>query len=302
LTPHASYIGRFAPSPSGPLHLGSLIAALASWLDARSQAGIWCLRMEDLDRPRVTQAHADDILRTLERFGLCWDGTILYQSTRAPAYAEALDTLIQQQRIYACTCTRRELADSQAGIDGPLYPGHCRGNPPELSAKHALRLKAEAREYRILDRIHGEYSQVLASDIGDFILRRSDGLYAYQLAVVVDDASQGITHVVRGADLLSSSPRQVYLQQLLGYPTPTYAHVPLLVDAAGAKLSKRETADPVSLHLPETALLLCLKWLGQAPPAELSAGGRDEILAWATAHWDISRIPRVQKITAPSMA
>lgn len=302
MKPQPAYIGRFAPSPSGPLHLGSFVTALASWLDARSQAGTWRLRMEDLDRPRVTQTHADDILWTLERFGLCWDGDILYQRTRDPAYAEALDRLTRQQQVYACTCTRRELADSQAGIDGPLYPGHCRGNPPYLPTKHALRLKVGAQACHIIDRIHGEYSQVLTREIGDFILRRSDGLYAYQLAVVVDDASQGVTHVVRGADLLSSSPRQVYLQQLLGYPTPTYAHIPLLLNPAGAKLSKREAADPVSQHRPETTLLLCLRLLGQAPPEDLLATDRDEILSWATAHWDVSRVPRVKQFPVSSMA
>ncbi len=258
--------------------------------------------MEDLDRPRVSQAHADDILRTLEHFGLFWDGEILYQSTRDSAYAAAIEVLTQQGLLYACTCTRRELADSESGIDGPIYPGTCRGNPACLTTKHALRLKVNDGQFSIADRIQGDYRQVLSRDIGDFILRRSDGLYAYQLAVVVDDSSQGITHVVRGADLLSSTPRQVFLQDLLGYSTPDYAHVPLLVNAVGAKLSKRESADPVAGSRQVDALVLCLRLLGQSPPDVLADGKRDEVLDWATRHWDISKVPRVDQIPVPSMA
>jgi glutamyl-Q tRNA(Asp) synthetase len=296
------YRGRFAPSPTGPLHLGSLLAALASWLQARSQNGQWLLRMEDLDRPRARQAHADDILRTLERFGLDWDGPVLYQSTRDDAYAAAIARLAAQGLLYPCTCTRRELAECRPGIDGPVYPGTCRDAPPLHAQKHALRIRVDTREWHFTDRVQGECRQVLARQVGDFILRRADGLYAYQLAVVVDDAEQGITEVVRGADLLSSTPRQLYLQQLLGYPSPDYAHVPVLLDTAGRKLSKQNHADPVTAQRPQTALLLCLQLLGQQPPADLVACGRDVLLDWARAHWRLDRVPRTLRLSAPAMA
>lgn len=298
----ATYRGRFAPSPSGPLHLGSLMTALASWLDARSQGGTWLLRMEDLDRPRVNQAHADDILRTLERFGLLWDGPVLYQGTRDAAYDRAIEHLRQKNLLYACTCTRRELADSRPGIDGPIYPGTCRDTPPLRPQKHALRLRVDAREWNFVDRIQGVQKQRLEQQVGDFILRRSDGLFAYQLAVVVDDAEQAITDVVRGADLLGSTPRQLYLQQLLAYPMPRYAHLPILTTAAGNKLSKQNHADPITRDQPEAALLACLTLLGQAPPLGLAASGREAILDWATRHWAISRVPRTERQVAPAVA
>jgi glutamyl-Q tRNA(Asp) synthetase len=298
----SAYRGRFAPSPSGPLHLGSLLAALASWLEARQQGGEWLLRMEDLDRPRVSQAHADDILRTLERHGLHWDGPVLYQSHRDEAYAAAADKLARQGLLFACTCTRRELADSLPGIDGPLYPGTCRDTPPLRPQKHALRLMVDQRPWCFTDRIQDVYRQDLARDVGDFILRRSDGLYAYQLAVVVDDAEQGVTEVLRGADLLSSTPRQMYLQQLLGYASPSYAHVPVLVNAAGDKLSKQNHADPVSRLAPEAALAVCLVLLGQEPPDDLADAGLEALLAWAKRHWNLAKVPRRPRLAVPPVA
>ncbi len=298
----AQYRGRFAPSPTGPLHLGSLVAALGSWLDARSQHGQWLVRMEDLDRPRVSQEHADDILRTLERFGLDWDGPVLYQGQRDDSYQTALEQLLSRDMLFSCTCTRRELADSTPGIDGPVYPGTCRGSPALRPQKHALRVKVDTREWSFTDRVQGEHRQVLSRDVGDFILRRSDGLFAYQLAVVVDDAEQGITDVVRGADLLSSTPRQIYLQQLLGYPTPRYAHLPVLTSDAGDKLSKQNHADPITAFQPEMALATCLQLLGHDPPAGLPENGKTALLAWAVEHWQIARIPRVQRQVVPSMA
>ncbi|HXG27290.1 MAG TPA: tRNA glutamyl-Q(34) synthetase GluQRS [Nevskiales bacterium] len=298
----AAYRGRFAPSPTGPLHLGSLLAALASWLQARRSGGAWLLRMEDLDRPRARQAYADDILRTLERFGLHWDGPVLYQSTRDDGYAAAIACLAAQGLLYPCTCTRRELAECRPGIDGPVYPGTCRDAPPLRAQRHALRIRVDAHEWRFTDRLQGECRQVLAREVGDFILRRADGLYAYQLAVVVDDAEQGITEIVRGADLLSSTPRQLYLQHRLGYPTPAYAHVPVLADAAGRKLSKQNRADPVAGRRPEMALQLCLELLGQQPPRDLADAGRDALLCWARAHWDLARVPRRLQLATPPMA
>jgi glutamyl-Q tRNA(Asp) synthetase len=279
-----------------------MIAAFASWLQARSQSGVWLLRMEDLDRPRVKQTHADDILRTLEQHGLHWDGPVLYQSTRDEVYAEAVNSLAQRGLLYACTCTRRELTDSLPGADGPVYPGTCRSSPLLRPQKHALRLKVNDHVWCFADRIQGEIRQVLARDVGDFILRRSDGLYAYQLAVVVDDAEQGVTEVLRGADLLSSTPRQIYLQQLLGFSTPDYAHVPLLTNAAGEKLSKQNLADPVARQRPVITLMHCLHLLGQQPPSELADTDTRTLLDWAQHHWNLSRIPRQTRMTLAAMA
>jgi glutamyl-Q tRNA(Asp) synthetase len=239
------YAGRFAPSPSGPLHFGSLVAALASWLDARAARGRWLLRIEDLDTPRTQPGAADDILRTLERLGLHWDGEVVYQSRRTGLYRDALERLRDQ--TYWCGCSRREIADSSLGLaaDGAqIYPGTCRAGAAPGKTPRALRLKV-AGAVEFLDRVQGRQAQLLERDVGDFVLERADGQFAYQLAVVVDDAAQGITDVVRGADLLDSTPRQVYLQQLLGYPTPRYLHVPAAVNAAGEKLSKQTGACAV---------------------------------------------------------
>ena len=236
------YTGRFAPSPTGPLHIGSLVAALASWLDARAAGGRWLVRIEDLDTPRCVPGAADDILRSLERLGLSWDGEVVYQSRRLPFYEEAL----QKLPTYWCSCTRREIADSSLGlaVDGaPIYPGTCRTGA--AGARRALRVRAAADEICFDDRVQGRQCQVLERDIGDFVLYRADGLFAYQLAVVVDDAGQGVTDVVRGADLLDSTPRQIYLQRLLGAPTPRYLHVPVAVNSAGEKLSKQTGARAI---------------------------------------------------------
>lgn len=290
----AAYRGRFAPSPTGPLHLGSLTVALASWLQARSQRGEWYLRIEDLDRKRGRAGYADDLLRTLDRFGLYWDGPVLYQSQRDDAYHAALSRL-EQELLYPCSCTRRELLESQPGVDGPVYPGTCRQTPPLPATPQALRLKVNGVKIQFCDRIQGECRQELARDVGDFVLRRSDGFYAYQLAVVVDDADQGVTEVLRGADLLNSTPRQIYLQALLGLNTPGYAHVPLLVDAAGDKLSKQKQSDPVATTSPESALRRCLELLGHAPSPDI---GASDLLDWATAQWSLTKIPRVCTLAA----
>jgi glutamyl-Q tRNA(Asp) synthetase len=239
------YAGRFAPSPSGPLHFGSLVAALASWLDARAARGRWLVRIEDLDAPRTQPGAADEILRTLERLGLHWDGEVLYQSRRIGLYRNALERLRDQ--TYWCSCSRREIADSSLGLaaDGAqIYPGTCRGGVAPGKTPRALRVRA-AGALEFVDRVQGRQAQTLERDVGDFVLERADGQFAYQLAVVVDDAAQGITDVVRGADLLDSTPRQIYLQQVLGYPTPRYLHVPAAVNAAGEKLSKQTGASPV---------------------------------------------------------
>ena len=278
------YAGRFAPSPTGPLHFGSLVAALASWLDARAARGSWLVRIEDLDAPRQQQGAADLILRTLERFGLNWDAPVLYQSLRLRNYGAALEKL--RLHTYWCGCTRREIADSSLAIaaDGArIYPGTCRAGLPSGKAARALRVKTGSEPVSFTDRVQGAQAQILEQDIGDFVVCRADGQFAYQLAVVVDDADQGITDVVRGADLLDSTARQIHLQRLLGYPTPRYLHVPAAVNAAGEKLSKQTGAQPIDAAHREQAICKALRFLGQAPTADLEE---------AIANWDANRIPR----------
>jgi glutamyl-Q tRNA(Asp) synthetase len=308
------YRGRFAPSPTGPLHFGSLAAALASYLDAKHHRGVWLLRMEDLDAPRTVPGAASDILHMLESLGLHWDEEIVYQSHRMDAYEAALHTLRDIGAAYPCACTRKEIADSALhGIDGQIYPGTCRNGIPagregrawrvrtedpipasvaaegprgsgRVESKSPLPLKArEAVEFD--DALQGRVAQHLEQEIGDFVVRRADGLFAYQLAVVVDDAFQNITHVVRGADLLASTPRQIHLQRLLGLPTPRYMHVPIAVNAAGEKLSKQTRAAPVAYNGPAAALCAALDFLKQYPPAELGREGKGDILQWAVANW-----------------
>ena len=265
--------GRFAPSPTGPLHFGSLVAALASWLDARAANGRWLVRMEDLDRPRVQPGAAEEILRALERLGLEWDGEVEYQSRRAALYQAALERI--RARTYWCCCTRREIADSSLGLasDGAaIYPGTCRRGPPPGKPPRALRLRVDASTIGFVDRVQGRREQVLSRDVGDFVLYRADGQFAYQLAVVVDDAAQGVTDVVRGADLIDSTARQIFLQRLLGLPTPRYLHVPVVVNAAGEKLSKQTGAEPLDLSRPEQELRRALAFLGQ--PGDLAQARR----------------------------
>jgi glutamyl-Q tRNA(Asp) synthetase len=274
-----TYVGRFAPSPTGPLHFGSLVAALASWLDARRHRGRWLVRMEDLDPPREVPGAADAILRTLERFGLTWDGPVLYQSTRHDAYREALERLRTQGLAYDCGCTRREVAEAgAAGLDGPVYPGTCRDGLAPGRTPRAVRLRTGSGEIRFTDRLQGEIRQDVARAVGDFVILRADGHFAYQLAVVVDDALQDITHVVRGADLLDSTPRQILLQGLLGLPTPEYLHHPLVLTPEGEKLSKQTHAPPVDDGNPVPALMAALAFLGEPTPQPADVHTPEEIL------------------------
>ncbi len=287
------HVGRFAPSPTGPLHFGSLVAALASWLDARAAGGRWLLRMEDLDRPRCEPGAADTILRQLEACGLFWDGAVLVQSQRDDAYAAALDALQSRGAVYPCACTRSQLAQASRNHEGEIiYPGTCRRGLHAGATARAWRLRVPDASLRFHDRIHGELQQNLAQDVGDFIVRRADGLFAYQLAVVVDDAFQGVSHVVRGADLLWNTPRQIHLQSLLGLPMPAYAHVPLVTNAAGQKLSKQTLAPALPIAGPGADLTQALAVLGHAPPRELAGAGPAELLAWARTHWRIENVPR----------
>jgi glutamyl-Q tRNA(Asp) synthetase len=261
--------GRFAPSPSGPMHFGSLVAALASWLDARATASRWLVRIEDLDQPRVQHGAADQILRTLDRLGLYWDGEVTFQSHRIALYERALARL---RDTFLCGCSRREIADSAVSLaaDGAqVYPGTCRAGMPAGKTARALRVRVEGT-VSFDDRVQGSVTQDLEREVGDFVLRRADGQFAYQLAVVVDDADQGVTDVVRGADLLESTPRQIYLQRLLGFPIPRYLHVPVALDAQGAKLSKQTDARRIDWD----DLQRALRFLGQPPSETLDEAAR----------------------------
>ncbi len=278
------YVGRFAPSPTGPLHFGSLVAALASWLDARAARGQWLLRIEDLDAPRTQPGAADLILRALEGLGLVWDGPVVYQSLRAARYEAALQDI--RRHTYWCGCTRREIADSAIGLasDGAqIYPGTCRDGIPDGKVARALRVRTTQQWISFEDGVQGPQRQNLEREVGDFVLYRADEQFAYQLAVVVDDAEQRVTDVVRGADLLDSTARQIHLQRLLHYATPRYLHVPVVVNAAGDKLSKQTGAEPVDAARREQSIGRALAFLGQRPAADL-----DE----AVANWDPARIPR----------
>jgi glutamyl-Q tRNA(Asp) synthetase len=286
------YVGRFAPSPTGPLHFGSLLAAAGSFLRARSLGGRWLVRIEDIDPPREVPGASDAILRTLEAFGLEWDGEVIYQSARSEAYRAALDQLDHVGALYACTCSRKE-------IGGPVYPGSCRDRRP-TAEPHALRVVAPSRPITFIDLLQGEVTQDLAQEVGDFVVRRADGLFAYQLAVVVDDAAQGITEVVRGCDLLDSTPRQIYLQELLGVPTPAYLHLPVIVDATGQKLSKQSYAAPVDAARPLPAIVAALRVLGLAPPTDLLEGSAEEAWRWALGRWEPARLPRTRSVPLPA--
>ena len=281
-----TYIGRYAPSPTGPLHFGSLVAAVGSYLDARTRGGRWLLRMEDLDPPREIPGAADGILKTLEAFGFEWDGAVLYQSQRQATYAEAAAALLEAGAAFPCACSRKEIADSGVhGLEGPIYPGTCRHGLLVGREARALRLKAPDRAITFEDGLQGSVSQNLARDIGDFIIRRADGVHAYQLAVVVDDAFQGVNQVVRGADLLLSTPRQLWLQELLDLAHPSYLHLPVAVNPAGEKLSKQTHARPVSDTEPGPGLWAALVYLRQRPPEALRNASIEEIWAWAIPHW-----------------
>lgn len=282
--PDSPYIGRFAPSPSGPLHFGSLVAALGSCLQARANDGQWHLRMEDLDTPRCMSGMADDILHTLERFGFEWDGAVVYQSQRLPAYRAALDQLQAAGLVYGCACTRREIADSSLhGIEGVVYPGTCRhGLPPGRTAR-AQRLRTDNTPICFDDALQGRVCQQLQTDVGDFVVLRADGMFAYQLAVVVDDAQLGVSEVVRGADLLASTPRQIYLQNLLGLPNPAYLHLPVVLNATGQKLSKQTNAPALNPHRPLPELRRAMDFLGH--PLAHDVDTVDGFWKWARSAW-----------------
>jgi glutamyl-Q tRNA(Asp) synthetase len=281
----SKYRGRFAPSPTGDLHFGSLVAAVASYLAARQAGGAWLVRIEDLDRPREIPGSAKSIVDTLNAFGFEWTGSIVRQSDRIEAYEAALDTLRASGQVYPCSCSRKDIA--AAGVDGEeaRYPGWCRTAPLQSDAPCAIRFRVDRGVVSFFDEIQGSNVIDVAAETGDFVLKRRDGLFAYQLAVVVDDAEQGVTHVVRGADLLSSTPRQLLLQQSLGLPSPAYAHVPLATDHLGVKLSKSTGAGAVDTTKPTEELWRTLLFLRQKPPLELLSSPLRILWEWAVHHW-----------------
>ena len=279
------YRGRFAPSPTGYLHFGSLVTALGSFLQAKSNRGEWLVRMEDLDLTRNQAGAADDILFTLEACGLQWDGAVLYQTTRNEIYFEILNLL--KDHTFLCACSRKELQYNQG-----LYDGKCRHGIPFGKTPRTVRLKVPDQTISFQDLIQGSFQQNLVKEVGDFVLKRADGCYAYQLAVVIDDAMQHITEIVRGCDLLDSTPRQLYLQSLLNYPKPKYAHLPIITNALGQKLSKQTLAQPIDKKKPLPALFEALQYLGHPPPLELLNENVEILLQWAISNWQLSNIPR----------
>ncbi len=284
--PDQLYRGRFAPSPTGPLHFGSLVTALGSYLDAKANNGVWLVRMEDLDTPRCSVVAANDILSTLDIYGLHSDESVIYQSQRTSAYEEAWHVLQLNRAVYPCSCTRKEIADSALlGIDGLVYPGTCRDGIPAGRDARAWRVRTHQDAISFTDAIQGYISHDLEHEVGDFVVKRADGYFAYQLAVVVDDAYQHINHIVRGADLLLSTPRQIHLQRLSGLTTPSYMHLPVVTNSQGEKLSKQTLATAISKNNVSATLCEALVFLRQQPPVELRTHSVNEILAWAVAHW-----------------
>jgi glutamyl-Q tRNA(Asp) synthetase len=293
-----SVIGRFAPSPTGPLHFGSLVTAVGSYCLARKEGGRWRVRIEDLDTPRVVAGAGEEILRTLEGLGLEWDGEVVYQSRRADSYLSALEHLRRKGLVFDCSCSRREILASapHPGEEGPVYPGTCRQGLPAGRRPRALRIRVPDKVIGFTDGIFGPVAECLAGTVGDFVLRRADGLFAYQLAVVVDDAEMGISQVVRGRDLLPSTCRQVYLNACMDYPVPHYIHLPLALAPDGEKISKRHgLAGAGSSGAGGDLIWRALRFLGQAPPEELRDLEPGEILAWGVAHFALGSIPRESK-------
>ena len=293
-----NYRGRFAPSPTGPLHFGSLVAAVGSYLDAKHHQGKWLVRIEDLDTPRTVKDAADEILSTLEAYGLHWDENIIYQSQRTAAYEKAFHQLKEAGAVYPCACSRKEIADSALHRGDELgYPGTCRNGIAQGKTARAWRVRVNDITINFTDRLQGNITQDLATEIGDFVVLRADGLFAYQLAVVLDDAAQGITDVVRGADLLYSTPRQIYLQRLLGLTTPAYMHLPVAVNAQGEKLSKQTLAQPVGKNNAVSRLFDALVFLHQQPPAELRLSKVEEMLGWAAVNWQPDSLLSCHQLT-----
>jgi glutamyl-Q tRNA(Asp) synthetase len=285
------YRGRFAPSPTGPLHFGSLIAATASYLQARSQHGEWWVRIDDIDPPREVAGASDAILQTLEAFGFEWDGPVHFQGQRHALYAEALAQLRQLGLVYPCACSRKDIAESSPlGI----YPGTCRNGLHPTQQARAWRIRTSSQPIVFTDKIQGMQHADLAREAGDFVLLRADGYYAYQLATGLDDAEQGMTEVVRGADLLDSTSRQRLIQQTLNLASPAYAHHPVITTPTGEKLSKQNLAPALDTHHAVPLLHAALCFLGQGVPNELRNGDLADLWQWALQNWQIENIPKIR--------
>lgn len=277
--------GRFAPAPSGPLHIGSMITALGSYLHSKSRGGLWKLRIEDSDCFRSQPGAIDSILHTLENFGLTWDSEVMIQSQRENIYTTFIAELKKSGLLFACACSRKETS-------GKPYPATCRNKALPDTPGKSLRVITQNHMHEFIDGIQGMTTQNLAQEVGDFIIRRADNIAAYHLAVVIDDAEQHVTEIIRGADLLDSTPRQIYLQQLLGFPRPVYYHLPVAVDGDGKKISKQNHAPAIDKRPTAEVLYQCLQFLGQEPDADLENAGKEEILNWAIANWDVNKVPR----------
>lgn len=279
-----NYVGRFAPSPTGDLHFGSLVTAVASYLQAKKSGGKWLLRIEDIDPPREVAGSATRIIQDLARFGLIADEPVLFQSRRTQAYEDACGQLLLSAQAYWCGCSRKDLPSTG------IYPGTCRKGIPQGRRPRAIRINVGTSTIRFQDRLQGKLIDDLQSTVGDFVIRRADGMFAYQLAVVIDDAFQNITEIVRGADLLDSTARQIYLQTCLELPIPDYVHIPLALLPDGSKLSKSSRSDPVRRETPATALRLALAFLGHLAPQQNLAATWD----WALENWSLNKVPRVR--------
>lgn len=293
----SDYKGRFAPTPSGPAHLGTLLAAVGSYLQAHANQGEWHVRIDDADPPREVKGAADSILRTLENFGLTWDGPVVYQSQRLEAYQDALQQLIQQGDTFECSCSRKDIrAIAQTGPNGMIYPGTCRNSIHDLEKPRAVRLQSRDTLIIVKDKIQGDYSLNMEQDVGDFIIRRADGLFAYHLATVVDDALDGFTEIVRGKDQLSLTPLHIYLQQQLGVTTPDYAHLPLLTNKQGEKLGKSAKAAAIDTLPPQDVWKTIFNALGLSPEDSLLSEIPSTILQWAAGEWDLLLVSAGDKI------
>jgi len=289
-----TYRGRFAPSPTGPLHFGSLIAATGSYLQAKHQHGEWLLRIDDIDPPREQKGATDDILRTLEDFGFEWDSEVLYQSSRLQRYQEAVNYLVEQQRAYPCSCSRKSILKKTGQTTGEtLYPGFCRNGPLETLLEYSYRLRCNNNPIEFDDAIQGKQSFNLENYNGDFVLQRRDHYFSYQLASGIDDAEQKITEVVRGADLLNSTPCQLHVQQALNLPSPQYCHLPIATNTDGQKLSKQSHAKPIDSKDSVILLYKTLKFLGQMPPIYLIKSDQKELWSWAKTHWRLDLVPKI---------
>ena len=283
------YRGRFAPTPSGPLHFGSIITALGSYLDAKSKKGTWLVRIDDIDQSRNKLGADKIILEQLEQLGLIWDEPIVYQSQRIDLYEIAFKKLEKLKCIFSCDCSRKE-------IKGIIYPGTCRDKIHTLNSNQSIRIKTNNIPISIFDRLQGYYSQSIDSEIGDFIIKRADGYFAYHLVAAVDDGEQNITHIVRGFDLLDSTPRQIFLQKKLKYITPTYLHLPIVIDNKGKKISKADKITKSVVSNPRRSLVNALKFLGQSPPTGIIDSDTKTILDWAIDNWSIELLPNKSKI------